>query len=85
MLVSREDNFNLNKLVTEEEVSDAVKEMQNGKEPDPDGFNVDLFKACWRIFKQDIMNVVEDFMLNRTILKVLNTSFISLIPKQDNA
>lgn len=28
------------------------------------------------------MNVVEDCRLNRTILKVLNTSFISLIPKQ---
>eukprot|EP00253_Pinus_taeda_P028113 PITA_28113 len=28
---------------------------------------------------------VEDSKLNRTILKVLNTSFISLIPKQDNA
>jgi len=28
---------------------------------------------------------VEDSRLNRTILKVLNTSFISLIPKQDIA
>lgn len=31
------------------------------------------------------MNVVEDSRLDRTILKVLKTSFISLIPKQDNA
>eukprot|EP00253_Pinus_taeda_P004728 PITA_04728 len=54
-LVSREDNFNLNRLVTEEEVS------------------------------EDILNVVEDSKMNRTILKVLNTSFVSLIPKQDNA
>lgn len=84
-LVSREDNFNLNKPVTEEEVSDAVKEMQNGKAPGPYGFNVDFFKTCWSIVKQDIMNVVEDSRLNRTILKALNTSFLSLIPKQDNA
>eukprot|EP00253_Pinus_taeda_P008198 PITA_08198 len=54
-LVSREDNFNLNRPVTEKEVS------------------------------EDILNVVEDSRMNRTILKVLNTSFISLIPKQDNA
>jgi len=31
------------------------------------------------------MNVVEDSRMNRAILKVLNISFISLIPKQDNA
>ena len=84
-LVSREDNFNLNKPVTEEEVNEAVKEMRNGKAPGPDGFNVDFFKACWSIVKQDIINAVEDSRMNRTIPKALNTSFISLIPKQDNA
>eukprot|EP00253_Pinus_taeda_P035598 PITA_35598 len=54
-LVSREDKFNLNRPVTEEEIS------------------------------EDILNVVEDSRRNRTILKALNTSFVSLIPKQDNA
>lgn len=84
-LVSREDNFNLNRPVTKEEVSEVLNNMQNGKAPGPDGFNVDFFKSGWNIVKQDIMNVVEDSRMNRTILKVLNTSFISLIPKQDNA
>eukprot|EP00253_Pinus_taeda_P015063 PITA_15063 len=37
------------------------------------------------IVKKDILRVVEDSKLNRTILKALNTSFIALIPKQDNA
>ena len=32
-LVSREDNFNLNKPVTEDEVSDVIKDMQNSKAP----------------------------------------------------
>lgn len=59
--------------------------MQNGKTPGLDGFNVDFFKACWNIVKQDILNVVEDSRMNRTFLKVLSTSFISLIPKQDHA
>eukprot|EP00253_Pinus_taeda_P023689 PITA_23689 len=49
--VSREDNFNLNKPTTEEEISEVLKEMQNGKAPGPDGFNVDFFKACWNIVK----------------------------------
>eukprot|EP00253_Pinus_taeda_P034089 PITA_34089 len=54
-LVSRDDNLNLNRLVTEEEINEVIKEMQN------------------------------DTRKNRTILKALNTSFISLIPKQENA
>eukprot|EP00253_Pinus_taeda_P005286 PITA_05286 len=59
--------------------------MENGKVPYRDGFNVDFFKACWSIVKQDILNMVEDSRNKRIVLKVLNTSFISLIPKQDNA
>jgi len=80
-LVSREDTFNLNRLVTEEEISEVLKEMQNGKAQGPNSFNVDFFKAYWNIVKQNILNVVEDSRRNRTILKALNTSFISLIPK----
>eukprot|EP00253_Pinus_taeda_P027310 PITA_27310 len=84
-LVSREDNFNINRPVTEEEVCDVLKEMQKGKAPGPDGFNVYFFKVCWNIVKQDILKVVEDSRLNTTMLKALNASSISLIPKQDLA
>lgn len=84
-MVSREDNFNLNKLVTEVEVNAVIKDMQNGKAPGQEGFNVDFFKACWNVVKQDILDVVEDSRRRKSILKALNTSFISLIPKQDSA
>ena len=59
--------------------------MQNGKAPSLDGFNVDFFKACWNIVNQDILNVFEDSKRDKTILKALNTTFISLIPKQELA
>eukprot|EP00253_Pinus_taeda_P034448 PITA_34448 len=84
-LVTREYNYNINRLVNEEEVSEVIKDMHNGKAPSPDGFNVDFFKSCWRIVKQDILNVVEDFGKNRTVLKAFDTAFISFIQKQDNA
>lgn len=59
-LVSREDNFNLDRPVTEEEINEVLKDMKNNKAPGPNGFNVDFFKACWKIVKKDILNVVED-------------------------
>ena len=80
-MVSREDNCNLNRSVTEKEVSEVLKEMQNGKALGPDGLNVDFFKSCWNIVKRDIVEMVEDSRQNKTILKALNTSFIALIPK----
>eukprot|EP00253_Pinus_taeda_P027848 PITA_27848 len=80
-LVSKEDNCNLNSPVTEQEISEVLKEMQNGKAPGPDGFNVDFFKSCWNIVKRDIVDIVKDSRRNKTILKALNTSFIALIPK----
>lgn len=80
-LVSKEDNINLNRPVSEGEVSEVLKEMQNGKAPGPDGFNVDFFKACWAIVKYDILNVVEDSRRYKNIMKGLNSTFIALIPK----
>ena len=70
--------------MTEEEVSEVIKGMKTGKDPSPDGFNFDFFKSCWEIVKQDIVDVVKDSRKNKTILKVLNASFLSLIPKQEN-
>eukprot|EP00253_Pinus_taeda_P017824 PITA_17824 len=84
-LVTREENYNLNKPVNEKEVSEVIKEMQNGKAPGLDGFNVDLFKPCCNIAKKDILEVVKDSRKNKIVLKALKTSFISLIPKQENA
>lgn len=83
-LVTREDNYNLNRSVNEEEVSEVIKDMQNAKVPGQDDFNVGFFKACWGIIKQDILNVLEDSRKNIIVLKVFNTSFITLILKQDN-
>jgi len=82
-LVTREDNYNLNRPVTEEEIEEVVKEIQNGKAPGPDGFNVDFFKACQRIVKHDILEVMEDSRRFKAVLKALNESFIALIPKQE--
>eukprot|EP00253_Pinus_taeda_P035429 PITA_35429 len=83
-LVTNEDNHNLNRPVSEEEVSEVIKEMQNGKAQGPDGFNVDFFKACLDIVKQDILEVVEDSRQHKKVLKALNTTFIALIPKKEN-
>ncbi len=84
-LVTREDNYNLNRPVMEEEVNEVIKEMHNGKALGPDGFNVDFFKTCWEIVKYDILDMVKDSRKSKIVLREINEYFIALVPKQENA
>ena len=59
--------------------------MSNGKAPVPDGFTTDFFKFCWGVVKYDIYGIVEDSRCSASILKALNSTLITLIPKENEA
>jgi hypothetical protein len=84
-LVTEEHNVNLCKPISKEEVDQVIQEMPNGKAPGPDGFTVDFFKACWDVVKYDIYGIVEDSRRSASILKSLNATMITLIPKENEA
>jgi hypothetical protein len=77
--------LNLNKPISPEEVDQVIQEMPNGKAPGPDGFTADFFKACWDVVKYDIYGIVEDSRCSASILKALNSTLITLIPKENEA
>lgn len=68
-----------------EEVEEAVKNMPNDKAPGPDGFTINFYKACWEIVKTEVWEVVEDSLCSASILKSLNSTFLALIPKEEEA
>jgi len=82
-LVIEEQNNNLNKPIAEEEIDQALQEMPNGKAPSPDGFTMEFFKSCWEVVNHDVYRVVEDSRRSSSILKVLNATMITLIPKEN--
>jgi hypothetical protein len=63
----------------------VVQEMPNEKAPCPNGFTVEFFKACWEVVKHDVYGVVEDSRHSASILKALNGTIITLIPKENKA
>eukprot|EP00253_Pinus_taeda_P028496 PITA_28496 len=84
-MVTNEQNLTLLKEISMEEVEEAVKSMPNDKALGPDGFTINFYKACWPTIKSEIWEVVEDSRRSGTILKLLNSTFLGLVPKEENA
>jgi hypothetical protein len=58
--------------------------LKNNKAPGPDGFNAGFFKRMWHIVGEDVINAVRSFFQTRRMLKEMNATSISLIPKVAN-
>ena len=70
--------------VTREEIKHAMFSLKNNKAPGPDGFNAGFFKRMWHIVGEDVINAVRSFFQTRRMLKEMNATSISLIPKVAN-
>lgn len=70
---------------TEAEVLQIVKQCDRDKAPSPDGFTMSLFKTCWEILREDLMQTVQNFHHNEFFEKSFNATFIALIPKNTRA
>ena len=57
--------------------------LKNNKAPGPDDFNASFFKRMWHIVGEDVIKVVSSFHTRR-MLKEMNATSISLIPKVAN-
>jgi hypothetical protein len=55
--LSVEENEMLTADFTEEEVLEAISEMEHNKAPKPDGFPTEFYKFFWDIIKIDLMNL----------------------------
>ena len=58
--------------------------MPNNKALGPDGFNGLFLKKCWPIVRDDFYHFVDYFSEGQANLDCNNSSFITLIPKNQN-
>lgn len=82
-------SLDLNELdedITEEELKSIIFDLPPEKAPSPDGFIGAFFKTAWPTVKDDLLAAILSFMhLNTSQLAELNSAFICLIPKKDDA
>ncbi|GJR88548.1 RNA-directed DNA polymerase, eukaryota, reverse transcriptase zinc-binding domain protein [Tanacetum coccineum] len=79
--VKEEDASYMIKEVTEEEIKPAVFDITDDKAPGPDGFTFKFFKKSWGIIKQEFCAAVKELFVSGKLLRVVNDTLISLIPK----
>ncbi|VFQ72029.1 unnamed protein product [Cuscuta campestris] len=83
-LLTVDDNSLLTQLPNEEEVKDAIWNLDPLSAASHNGFTGEFYKSCWDIIKEDVVKAVKEFFLGIPIPKSLNECSIILIPKKDN-
>jgi hypothetical protein len=68
-----------------EEIFQVVKDLQGDKSPGPDGFTMAFFQKCWHVIETDILRFFNEFFEKGTFAYSLNATFVTLIPKKQNA
>uniref|UniRef100_A0A2N9EW14 Reverse transcriptase domain-containing protein n=1 Tax=Fagus sylvatica TaxID=28930 RepID=A0A2N9EW14_FAGSY len=76
MLISRFDR---------DEILQVIKDLQGDKSPGPDGFTMAFFQQCWRVLENDVLGFFDEFFEKGTFAYSLNATFVTLIPKKQNA
>ena len=70
--------------ITEEEVQQALFQMNPYKAPGSYGFGALFFQKLWSLFKDRLCLAIQDFFCTDKLLKQFNRTLIALIPKVDN-
>ncbi|XP_074303189.1 uncharacterized protein LOC141637599 [Silene latifolia] len=78
-----ENWVSLLKPVTGKEIKDALFSIPDIKSPGTDGYTNKFFKDAWGEIGGDVINVVQDFFHQRQLLKQINATNLTLIPKCD--
>jgi hypothetical protein len=67
--------------VTSAEIRDAFFQMHATKSPGPDGMNAFFYQKFWHIIGNDVSAVIFEFFQSGNLLKSINYTHITLIPK----
>ncbi|GKV02020.1 hypothetical protein SLEP1_g14507 [Rubroshorea leprosula] len=83
-LVKREKKEWLERPFSTEEIEEGLRGCEGTKAPGPDGYNFNFIKFAWSILKEDFVSFFNEFHSNGRLVRGLNSSFLTLIPKKNN-
>jgi hypothetical protein len=84
-LVSPQENDELMRSFTAEELDWILKDSKSDTAPGPDGLSVIFFKKFWPMLRKEILAILNRFALGIVDIARLNFGILSLIPKVPGA
>ncbi|GKA64593.1 RNA-directed DNA polymerase, eukaryota, reverse transcriptase zinc-binding domain protein [Tanacetum coccineum] len=69
--------------VSSKEIKEALFDIDDNKALRPDGYTAKFFKQSWNVIGEDVCNAVKEFFSKGKLLKELNATLITLVPKGD--
>ncbi|GJT03129.1 RNA-directed DNA polymerase, eukaryota [Tanacetum coccineum] len=83
--ITFDQQVDLERDVSNEEIKRAVWDCGTDKSPGPDGFSFGFYRRFWYLIENDVYDAVKYFFTYGVIPKGCNSSFIALIPKSPGA
>lgn len=84
-VVSAESAALLEKPVTAEEIKKTMISMPSNKALGPDGFTTKFYKSARSVVGEDVMVAIQSLFESGLLLKELNATILTLVPKKSNA
>eukprot|EP00253_Pinus_taeda_P008091 PITA_08091 len=84
-LITAEHNELLLSPIQIQEVDVAMAQLKEGKAPSPDDFTTTFFHKFWELIKLEVWDVAEESHVNHRLLPSLNSTFIALIPNEEDS
>ena len=72
------------KIVSPAEIKETIFRKKAEKAPGPDGFSASFFQKAWHIVGEEVTQVVLHFFHTGRLLKELNHTSLTLVPKVPN-
>jgi hypothetical protein len=80
-VIESENDLLTTPFTEEEEVKNAVFNMEHNKAPTPDGFPAEFYQKFWETIKGDLMQMFHDLYRGELPIFSLNFGVITLLPK----
>ncbi|KAL0288760.1 UNVERIFIED_CONTAM: hypothetical protein Sradi_7089900 [Sesamum radiatum] len=80
-LITDNEATQITSPVQRHEIKEALFDINEDSAPGPDGFSSGFFKASWAVTGEDVCHAVMEFFNHDRLLKQLNATLITLIPK----
>nr|XP_043620313.1 uncharacterized protein LOC122592176 [Erigeron canadensis] len=79
-VLNTEEANEMVRCVTDEEIKEAMFEIDSNKASGPDGYTSGFFKKAWVVIGKDVCNAVREFFINGKLLGEVNATLVALIP-----